>query len=235
VATHGGGIPAGPGAFDQDAAGRRVTGCGDRAPPASLATGVCVGDQAPRCHQWSGSLAAGHGAQCGDEGHGDRALHPPHGLERRDHWRQAPGFGRLRQGLRQALEAGSRLMDGADVCRDHDVLRRGARPTAESPRKGAGPRVARPVEWLAWRRRTAWRRHLAAWRAPIASARARRRARMASPSPAGTETGVSSPERSRRARGMASRRSVCTRAPACWGMREGATAQQASPVGVRYR
>jgi hypothetical protein len=47
--------------------------------------------------------------------------------------------------------------------------------------------------------------------------------------------GVRSPERISRARWIASRRSVFTRSPAFFGISEGATTQQTSPLFVRSR
>ena len=51
----------------------------------------------------------------------------------------------------------------------------------------------------------------------------------------GDRDGGRSPERMRLANGIASRRSVCTRSPGCFGMREGATTQQSSPFVCRER
>ncbi len=77
------------------------------------------------------------------------------------------------------------------------------------------------------------RRTLAAFPSVRGSARARTRSRSASSSPLGIYPGVRAPERSRRASGTASRRSVFTRSPAFWGMPEGATTQQRSFFFVR--
>jgi hypothetical protein len=62
---------------------------------------------------------------------------------------------------------------------------------------------------------------VAALRAQSASARARQRSRIAASSTGGTETGGRAPERINLANGIASRRSVVTRSPGVWGMREG--------------
>jgi hypothetical protein len=86
--------------------------------------------------------------------------------------------------------------------------------TAESHRRWAGCQGARPMERIACLRTHAWRRNLASLRALRVSARARLRSRLASSSTVGTSTAVRSPERPRRARGTASRRSVLTRSPA---------------------
>jgi hypothetical protein len=53
--------------------------------------------------------------------------------------------------------------------------------------------------------------------------------------PWGTEPAVSAPKRARRARGPGFRRAVWTRSPAFFGLRDGATTQQAEPCGVRER
>jgi hypothetical protein len=73
--------------------------------------------------------------------------------------------------------------------------------TSLRQRQGAGPQRARPVERRACRSRKALRRTVAVWRSWSASARARLRARLASASTAGTETGVRAPERLSRAHG----------------------------------
>jgi hypothetical protein len=106
---------------------------------------------------------------------------------------------------------------------------------AERHRRWAGFPAAWPVERMSCRRTKACRRHVAAVRARSASARARHSARMASSSTLGTETGVRSPERIKRARWSASRRSVLTRSPAFFGSQDGATPQPSSPFLVRER
>jgi hypothetical protein len=105
--------------------------------------------------------------------------------------------------------------------------------TSLSHRRCAGPQGARPVERLSCRSRTALRRHFAALRAWLASARARHRARSASSSPLGPETGGRSPERIKRASVIASRRLVLTRSPGFLGINEGAMPQQTGPFWVR--
>jgi hypothetical protein len=55
------------------------------------------------------------------------------------------------------------------------------------------------------------------WESPPADAGHRRRSRLASSAPVGTETAVRSPARARRASGTASRRSVVTRSPGFFG------------------
>jgi hypothetical protein len=106
---------------------------------------------------------------------------------------------------------------------------------AARPRRGAGPHVARPADRLSGRRRTACNRCLAAWRSRRASARAWARSRMASSATVGTSTGGNSPERRRLASGVASRRAVLTRSPACFGTREGATTPPRRCVRLRAR
>ena len=81
--------------------------------------------------------------------------------------------------------------------------------------------------------RTSSRRSDVAALAPWSSRRAR--SRMAASSTAGTSTGVRSPARLSRARGVASRRSVVTRSPACFGTREGATTPPLRGVRRRER
>ena len=98
--------------------------------------------------------------------------------------------------------------------------------TSESHRRGAGPQGARPASRIACRSKKAVRRHVAAVRWLLGSARARGRSRLASSSTLGTETRGRAPERARRASGTASRRVVVTRAPDFWGSSAGATPQQ---------
>jgi hypothetical protein len=107
--------------------------------------------------------------------------------------------------------------------------------TSRSHRRWAGPQAARPVERISCRRRKALRSHCAVLRSRMASARARHRSYMASPSLWGTETGVRVPERISRARLMASRRLVVTRSPGFVGSKEDATPQQTWPLLVRER
>jgi hypothetical protein len=112
------------------------------------------------------------------------------------------------------------------------------RPSGE---RWAVPKVRWPPMRLAWRAdsvtapsRWAPQRGVAV-RALRALSRARVRARPASSAPWGTETAVRAPEPARRARGLAARRSVVTRSPACWGSSEGATTPQASSFFGRER
>ena len=105
--------------------------------------------------------------------------------------------------------------------------------TAARHRRWAGPPLARPAERISWRSTKALSRHWASLRSLITSSRARVRSRIASSSTVGTYTGVRSPERARRASCIASRRSVLTRTPACWGISDGATTQPSSSFFCR--
>ena len=165
---------------------------------------------------------------------------PVHGPPRRA-WRAAPpgdtrpaGTGSWRAGARRwrrsagavtARPAACQTLGGAGV----------GQPPAARHRRGAGPPRARPGERRSCRRPTALRRHVAALRSRRASSRARVRSRRASSSTVGPSPGVRSPARSRRARWSASRRAVCTRAPALVGSSAGATPQQRWPCGVSSR
>jgi hypothetical protein len=84
VATDFGGIPVGPGPFDQGAAGRGVAGFGDRTLPASLPTRIFGGDQPQAFHQLSGVLEAGEVSQFRHGGDGHGKLDATQGLERFD-------------------------------------------------------------------------------------------------------------------------------------------------------
>jgi hypothetical protein len=114
VAPDVGGIPVGPGAFDQDAAGLGVAGCGERTLPAALTTGVCRGDQAQRVQPWSGLRDARPVAACGHDGASDGARHPPSALQGLDHGLPSPGFALLLPCVRQTREACGVLVDRAD-------------------------------------------------------------------------------------------------------------------------
>ena len=107
--------------------------------------------------------------------------------------------------------------------------------TSLSQRRCAGPHVARPVDRISCRSRKALRRNVAVLRSGSVSSRARRRSRIAASWTAGTETGVRSPERIRRANWMASRRSVWTQSPVFFGIKEGATTHQPYQVVLMCR
>ena len=125
VATDVGGIPGGPGAFDQGASGRRVPGCGARPLPVSRPTGICCGDQAEIFHQLSGIVDASQVAACGHEGHRDGELDAPQGLKRLDHWPLAPGVHVVLQFLLQTLQAFGVFVDRAHVFLEDNLLNRG--------------------------------------------------------------------------------------------------------------
>jgi hypothetical protein len=140
VATDVGGIPVGPGAFDQGAAGMGVPGCGDRPLSASLPAGIFCRDQAEICHQLSGILAAGQVAEFGHEGHGDDTLDAPQRWQRLDHGLQAPGVPVVVQCLLQSLQAFGVRSDSANICLEHHRWRRcGTDHCGEPPEMGRAP------------------------------------------------------------------------------------------------
>ena len=149
--TDVGGIPVGPGPFDQGASGVGVTGCGDRPLPAALTTGICCGDQAQICHQWPGVLDARQVAELRHEGHGHGARHATQGLKGLDHRLQSPGCDLFRPCLHQALEPCGVLMDRAHVCLEDDWWSRGgADHFGEPPQMGRAPgRATRRAEIVA--------------------------------------------------------------------------------------
>jgi hypothetical protein len=92
VATDVGGIPRGPGPFDQGASGMGVVGVGARTLPAARTAGIFCGDQAPLWHDVSRVLNARQVAECGHDGHGHGAWHPTQALQDLDHGGRLPAL-----------------------------------------------------------------------------------------------------------------------------------------------
>ena len=65
-----GGIPGGPGACDEGAAGVGLAGCGERAVVAMVACGVCRGREAEITHQLAGRIEVREVPQFCDDGDG---------------------------------------------------------------------------------------------------------------------------------------------------------------------
>ncbi len=218
VPTHVGRIARGPSPVDAGPTGRGLPGRREASRVSALTTRRFRRRQALRRHEWSGGLAAGPVAECGDGGdrHGQR--HATAGLERVNHG-QAPGC----DCAWSAWSSRRRRAVGAKTARAEDWQTMGGAgvgpATALRQRRCAGPQVARPVERRAGRRRIAFRRNWAVVGAWSVASRARLRSRMAASATAGTSTGVRAPERSSRASWTASRQSGFTRSPACWGRR----------------
>ena len=140
VATDVGGIPVGPGPFDEGASGVGGPGLGARTLPAALTTGICCRDQAQLFHHVSGILEARQVAERRHEGHSHGAWHATQGFKGLDHRRQSPRCDLFRPFVHQALETCGGLMDRAPVVLEDDVWRRGgADPCGEPPQMGRAP------------------------------------------------------------------------------------------------
>ena len=211
----------GPGAFAQGPAGMGGPRLGEAALAAPLASEVCRRGEAQRVHQRSGGIAPGEVAACGHRGHRHRALHPAPGLEGFDHGSETPSRHLVGACLCKTLKTSGCSLPARMYAWNPMGCAGVGQPTARSHRRCAGPQVARPVERIACRSRQALRRNCAALRSRMASARARHRSRIAASSTVGTETGVRSPERIKRASVRASRRLVVTRSPGFLGINEG--------------
>jgi hypothetical protein len=222
-ATDRGGSAGGPGTCAQRPLGMGMPGCGQRPLLAPLPRGLCGRDQAQAWHACSWGIETGEGPKVRPQRDGHGAGHTAPSLEGLTHG----GNRHACTGSGSAWASRWRRSVGAwpawtSACKTLCGVGGGQSPS-ESPRRGAGPPFARPVERLACRRTKAVRRNLGAWRALRVSSRARGRSRMAASAPVGPATAGRAPERARRARGRASLRSVVTRSPAFVGMREGAT------------
>ena len=79
--THLGGIPIGPGAFNESTTGMGIAGFGDGPLPAALPRGIFRGDQAQEFHEFSGVLKAGEVTEFGHGGDGHGELHATQGLQ----------------------------------------------------------------------------------------------------------------------------------------------------------
>ena len=235
VPTALGRVASGPGAWHQSPTGRGSPGLREAARAAALAPGRGRRRQAQSRHAWSGVSDAGQVAACRDGRDRPRPRHATAGWQRLNDRAEPPRGARLRACRCQAREP-VRVCGARPAIVLADAWRGGGgQTTALRQRRGAGPHVARPGERLSGRRSTALRRHVAVWRACRVAARARLRSRLAAAGPAGTETGGRSPERMRRATGMASRRAVWTRSPGCCGSTAGATTPPPGPWGVSSR
>jgi hypothetical protein len=85
------------------------------------------------------------------EGHGPGARHATQGLKGLDHRLQSPGFDLFLPCLHEALKPFGVRMDGAPVCLEDDVLRRGgADHVGEPPQMGRAPgRASRRADIVA--------------------------------------------------------------------------------------
>jgi hypothetical protein len=85
----------------------------------------CQGGQAQIVHALSGVVEACEVTQCGHRGDRYDALHAAQGLERFDHGMETPGCDVFVAFLFEPLQTFRVLVDGADLCLEHDVRRRG--------------------------------------------------------------------------------------------------------------
>ena len=136
----------GPGARNERATGMGSPGWGDRPLLAPLPTGGGRRGQAPRAHALSGMRQAGEVTQGGDGRDGDGARHTAQGLQRCDHWGEAPGGDRLLACVFETLQPFRRCVDRADLCLEHAVLCRGRPDDCREP-----PEVSRVPGGLARR------------------------------------------------------------------------------------
>jgi hypothetical protein len=125
-ATAFGGIAIRPGPFDACTAGMGVPRLGNRALPAPLTTGVFGGGRSQVTPELAGGIKARQITQCRDDGDGHGALHPPQGLQGRDHRLQAPGLHRLVACVFEPVPACSGRVHRPDIFLEDD-LRRGSR------------------------------------------------------------------------------------------------------------
>ena len=115
-------------------------------------------------------IEAGQVAELSDGGDRHRQLHTTEGLERVNHRAEPPGGAPLVEFLGKTLEPVGVLGDCPDLCLEDDWLGwGGTRPTSLSPRRCAGPQVARPVYRISCRSKKAFRRNLAVLRSWSAS------------------------------------------------------------------
>jgi hypothetical protein len=234
-AAHVGRIARRPSAFAQGPAGRRVAGVRDAALATPFTTGVCRRRQAQVTHELAGGIHTGPSAPCGEAGDGHGALDATQGLEGLDHRGQPPRVHRRVACLCTTREACGGCGDGPNGCLEDAWLGWSRTDPCRAP-----PAVSRAPSGLARLATSLPEANgcepiLRAVRSRLASSRARRRSRLASAATWGTSTGGRAPERLRRAKWTASRRSVLTCSPAVFGSREGATTPPTSPCCVRSR
>jgi len=111
--------------------------------PASFARGRFRGNQPQALHEWSGSIAARQGAECGHRGDGHKAWPPPQGRKGFDSWGDAPRVALFLECVLPTLKALPVVVDRAPVCLANDGVRRCGpehfREPAEMGRLPGGP------------------------------------------------------------------------------------------------
>ena len=231
-----GAVLVGPGRFTELAPQVGVAGPGDRAPPLGETRRVLPGHEAGEAHERLGPSGSDASRTPRQPGTAHRFWSRPDRRpsvalgHRRDPWcttardRPRPTRGRCRGASRWPGSA-SRSWRWPD--RRRTTWRAsvgGVRSTVEPPR-----------HTTLWRRRNPLSRLRARVRSWTMSPRVRHRSRTPSWAGVGMATGVSSPARCSPASRLASRRSVFTRSPEPFGIKEGATTSQRTPIEVSRR
>jgi hypothetical protein len=234
VATDLGRVALGPRVLPQNPAGLRGARFREASLPPPFPPRGFTGDQPQVTQELTGGGKTREGAQCGNPGDGRGARNPAQRWARFPHRLPAPGLPHRLACHLQALPSFGRLRDRPDV-RWADTLRgRGGTDDRSQPpprrRRPIGPSLIPNI-----RAQEEGREPDLGRLEVLQSARARTPARIASSSTRGRYTGLRSPDRNRRARGPASRRSVCTRSPAFWGICAGAPPHPLSFFWVRER
>jgi hypothetical protein len=134
--TDVGGLPVGPGAFEQGASGVGVAGVGDRPLPAARPTGIVGGEQARIFQQWPGVVEAGEVAEFGDGGDSHRPLHATEGLERFHNGGKPPGVDVFVACVCQPLAPFGVFGPGPDLCVKDAGLRGGGPHDLAEPTQG---------------------------------------------------------------------------------------------------
>jgi hypothetical protein len=134
-----GGGARGPGACDQDTAGRGRTSLGQRPLGTPRTRGIVCRDPPQAFHPFAWGSNPGESATCGHQSDGHRPWPTPESLEGGNHRRQAPRCALLVEGGFQTLEALGMCMHGADGCLQDDVLGRGGAEDCREPSEGGRP------------------------------------------------------------------------------------------------
>jgi hypothetical protein len=104
--TDVGRVAPGPRAFDESPSSMAIAGLGEAPLTAPLPRQVFCRGEAERAHALRGVVKTGEVPEFGHGRDGHRQLHTPQGLERLDHWGQAPHVRLGVEFLLEALEAG---------------------------------------------------------------------------------------------------------------------------------
>jgi hypothetical protein len=233
---HGGAVAVVPGRLDEDVADVRVAGLGDVTPKLASPGGVFGGNHAGVRHEFAGRAEAGDIIQFSDQSRGGDQADAAEALQGGDE----PGVGRRRGRVRdlriETVNPLLQLIDSQAVLAEDDLLSRvwegdslepGLMPPAPGGHALRGEDAEAEQELgEAVPRTQQVEPHVFTRPGEIAQGLM---------GFIGTQTGVSSRLRSRRASLVASRRSVFTRSPGLRGTSEGATTRQCTPRWVKWR